>query len=550
MADPVRQYGPSPKISRRLQVEERLSAGGLQPVSGWWKSESLGGRGRAAPAASVQVVRQALEDLGGLFGAFGRYLASRADLLPVDACLHLSGLSERRSPTPLDQIQRLVLAEFGTDLEQVYTTFDPEPYRLDLFCQTHRALLNDERPVVVRLFHPDLEDLLGCDLEFLPLLEEVLHGPPWESLSVALEDFREDLRWQLDFRLQAQNLHRLAQDVQHFELLEVPTAYMDFSTAHLLTVERLPGRDLEGVIAGTDLTGLAPTSPTDLARDLCLAWLRQVLEGNLYPVEVSAANIIVLPGRRLAFGGGAFASLEVESQENVRQYLIAAAAQDPDKACDFLLREMRPAPGKGHGRLEELQQNFRQIVPFRDGSWSRLGASDSLAEHLFVHWRLVRQHGYLPRPHMVPFFRGLFSLVLCARQVAPGQDALREGLEDWRLTAGLDRFRKMVGLEQLGESADKYAAAALALPQQLERVLQQLNEGRLQVKVQPAGEEQERGQRNAGVVFLGLSALLLGLALWVGYLETVLDSLWIGWTGALLFIVLGVLLLRTIWRLR
>ena len=108
----------------------------------------------------------------------------------------------------------------------------------------------------------------------------------------------------------------------------------------------------------------------------------------------------------------------------------------------------------------------------------------------------------------------------------------------------------MISPGQIEDSADKYTNAALAVPQQLEQLLEQLNEDRLTVKVLPADASQKSNQPNVRVIFWGLSTLSLGLILWLDYIETIIDSIWVERLGALLFVLLGALLLRTIWRLR
>src|SRR5262245_42153793 len=53
-------------------------------------------------------LRFALERLGPVFAAFGRYLASRPDLLPLADCLELRQIEEPVEPLPLDVVQTLL----------------------------------------------------------------------------------------------------------------------------------------------------------------------------------------------------------------------------------------------------------------------------------------------------------------------------------------------------------------------------------------------------------------------------------------------------------
>ncbi len=61
---------------------------------------------------------------------------------------------------------------------------------------------------------------------------------------------------------------------------------------------------------------------------------------------------------------------------------------------------------------------LRQIVPFRDGSWTPSG--ESLAEHLFLYARTARECGYRPRRPLLELYRGLFAVALLSQRLARG----------------------------------------------------------------------------------------------------------------------------------
>jgi hypothetical protein len=59
--------------------------------------------------------RNALEDLGGLFAAFGQFLAWRADLLSTDYLGRLRQLKITVAPIPMGDVTRNISSELGAD---------------------------------------------------------------------------------------------------------------------------------------------------------------------------------------------------------------------------------------------------------------------------------------------------------------------------------------------------------------------------------------------------------------------------------------------------
>src|SRR5205814_1870731 len=163
---------------------------------------------------------------------------------------------------------------------------------------------------------------------------------------------------------------------------------------------------------------------------------------------------------------------------NLWNYLLAAANENSDKACSCLLKELRK---EGTAR-ENLQERFRQAMPFRDGGWNASSDNQSLAELLFEHWRFASECGYLPLMHLPAFFRGLFSVADSARRLTPKVDALMEGLRDVRLLAGIAEFREMISPQQFTDQMEKYAALMMYLPQSFDEALTLASEGRARLK--------------------------------------------------------------------
>jgi predicted unusual protein kinase regulating ubiquinone biosynthesis (AarF/ABC1/UbiB family) len=534
---------------RRGEVVERLAAYGL--ARGPHRVARAAGEGEGRASSRL---RAALEGLGPVFSCFGLYMATRVDLMSACDCVELAALPDRAPPATHAAVRDLFRREIGCAPEEAFPAFEEEPFESRLLYQSHRARLPDGAPAVVKIIRPEAEQRFLCDAELLHLLEGALAGvvPCGAPFKSAVADFTAALGQQMDFTCEARALETLARDAEEFGMVRAPSVQLGLCTARVMVVEELKGYCLgDGEFSRAEREGSAGARPrpsnvfdrTNLARLLCSVWLRQALFGHVFPVEPRPANVVVLSDGQVAFTGGLFAGLPAESQSNIWNYLTAAAAENPDRACSCLIREVRR---KGPpGGEEDLRHRLRQVVPFRDSEWYRDDDINRLAEHLVVHWRAAAECGYVPQPHLPSFYRGLFAIASTAQQLSPESDPLLEGLQDARMLAGLAQMREIVGLQQFGDHLDRYAAMMAGLPQRFDEMLTLASEGGARVRLRVPEAASRRHRKNSSAAF---AALLLAFAAAALLLPHVTASLvareWANGVNAVVFVACGALLLR------
>ena len=154
---------------RREQVLERLAAFGLtrgphrivRASRRWDHEASLGLK-----------LRLALSDLGPVFSSFGRYLATRVDLLPAADCLELEAIPDNATQMRYTDVVQSIENGIGCAPEEVFLSFESEPFESRLLYQLHHARLRQNgMPVVSKLVRPGTAAQLLCDLELLELVE-------------------------------------------------------------------------------------------------------------------------------------------------------------------------------------------------------------------------------------------------------------------------------------------------------------------------------------------------------------------------------------------
>ena len=352
---PLRALVPDRK-ARQREIERCLAEHGLL-------TRPRGVDARGGPADETGFARwlgSALTRLGPVYAAFGRYLASRPDLLRLSDCLELSALANRAEPAPAPAVLELVAAELPGAAADLFAEFAPEPVESGLLFQAHRARLRSGEEVVVRVVRPGVEASLALDLELLPLLAGLSDGRRGGlPFAAAVEDFRTALPQRLDLTAQADGLEALAADLERSPLVRVPRVLRELSGPRVIVLEWLAGTAIDNDPPPDKAPAVTAT------QHLAIAWLHQALLGRVLPVELRGAETLLPVGDGVIFTGGQFARPAASQQANLLGYLTAAADRDPDEAATHLLREMVATGPAGE---EEIRLLLRQVVPFRNSA--------------------------------------------------------------------------------------------------------------------------------------------------------------------------------------
>ena len=481
----------------------------------------------------VRRLRETLESLGPVFSSFGLYLASRVDLLSASDCLEFAEIQDSAEPSSPDAISALIRREIGRPLDEVFLSFEELPFESSLLFQKHYARLKGGRKVAIKLVRGETEEQLIQDVELLPLLKFALGFiRNYSAIDSAIDDFRFMLLRKIDLTHEANGLASLGRNAETFGLLSPASVEQTLCTPRMLTVECLPGTTLSELLSHS-----SENQTDDLARRLCVLWLRQALHGSVFPVEISPDDLVVLPGRQIGLAGGVFAGLTEESRSNLWNYLVATASDSPNQACAFLIKELTRSESLDSDG--ELQQRFRQVVAFRDTDWG----GNFFADHLFVQWRLANEHGYVAHQNLPSFFRGLYTVAQLARQLSSQRDAFAQALEDVRLITRMEWFKDMLGPDQFGMQMNQYAALMLELPQRLDEALTLVAEGRTEKSL--TRETYEYGHRkSSSAAMVALLLMLAASVLLVQHAGAIMNAAWADTVKALVFIALGACVLR------
>ena len=251
-------------------------------------------------SAPAEDLAKDLEKLGPTFIKLGQVLSTRADLLPGPYLEALERLQDQIEPFPFDEVERIVSGELGVRISKAFADFDPAPLAAASLSQVHRATMRDGRTVVVKVQRPDIRELIVSDLEALGEIAHFLDqhtelGKRYEFDNM-LVNLRKSLLRELDFTIEANNLHTIGQNLSEFEDIVVPEPVDDFTTTRVLTMEYISGKK----ITALNPLRLLEIDGSLLAEELWSAYLKQFLVDGLFHADPHPGNVFLTDDDRVA----------------------------------------------------------------------------------------------------------------------------------------------------------------------------------------------------------------------------------------------------------
>src|SRR5688500_12494392 len=247
-------------------------------------------------SAKAAAFRRRLVELGPAYVKLGQVLSTRPDLLPPAFIKELEKLQDDVDPIPFDVVEQTIEEELGGRISKLFNAFDDKPLGSASLGQVHAAELRDGRAVVVKVQRPDIRAQLAEDIEFFRevagfLVSHTRAGERVDLLGI-VQQLERALHDELDYRIEARSAMAFRLALAEFPRLLVPRVIEGYSTARVLTTERIRGVKIGDIPALTRIEhDLQP-----LADEFSKAYLKQITIDGHFHADPHPGNIfIVLP---------------------------------------------------------------------------------------------------------------------------------------------------------------------------------------------------------------------------------------------------------------
>ncbi len=283
-----------------------------------------------------QRLARALNEAGPSFIKLGQALSTRSDLLGEELAQDLSDLQDRLPPFPGSEARRIIEAELGDPVEDLYQEFENDALAAASIAQVHRAKTHDGRDVAVKVLRPGIEQAFRRDLELFRWVAGLVERtrPDLRRLKPVemIETIAGTVELEMDLRFEAAAASELAENFEDDPDFVVPEVDWALTAGRVLTTDWVSGcalDDREAIIkAGHD--------PLDILTKASAASFRQVFRDGFFHADVHPGNMFVTEaGQIAAVDFGIMGRLDLKTRKYVGTLLVAFLNRDYRRAAEI-----------------------------------------------------------------------------------------------------------------------------------------------------------------------------------------------------------------------
>jgi ubiquinone biosynthesis protein len=452
-----------------------------------------------------------LERLGPAFIKLGQLLSTRADLLPPAYLEALGRLQDSVEPFSFADVERVIQEDFGLRLSKGFASFEAEPIAAASLGQVHRAKLRDGRDVAVKVQRPNIREGLALDIatmeDIAGFLDRHTGAGRQFDFTQMVGEFRRSLTHELDYRREAQNLVRLADNLTTFKKIVIPRPVEDYSSARVLTMSFISGRKITEItpLIRQDLDGMG------LARELFRAYLHQIIIDGFFHADPHPGNVFLTDDGRIGLIDlGMVNRLSPARQDQLLKLLLAISEGNGDRAATLALQL-----GQAFDDLDEmgLRRDVQELVSgYQDLPLQQLQVGRVVLEVCGA----AGQHGIRLPPELTMLGKTLLNLDQVGRALAPDFD-VNAALRDEGPQLMQQRMRQSMSTANVFAAALETKEFVEQLPGRVNKLLDAVvrNELKLKIEVIDEGAVIHGLQKVANRITLGLllAALIVGAAM-------------------------------------
>ena len=487
-------------------------------------------------------IRLAIQELGPTFIKMGQMLSTRPDMVPPDIIKELEKLQDRIPPFSSQIARKIVEAELNRPIEEVFESFDEEPIAAASLSQVHRARLKKGQEVVAKIRRPDIVETIEADMAIMRWLAGIVERRVAEArfLNVVglVEELHADIKKELDFRNEANNLARFAHNFSGNRELKVPHVYEALCTPRLLVLEYIEGINISKI----DRLNEEGYDLKLIARRLSDILFESIFEHGFFHADPHPGNVFVLPNNVICLlDFGMMGTLSAVEKANVASIVLGIATRD-EKMTTRALLDLAST----RDRLDEQQFQMdvsRHLQRYAYVSLNRLRLGEMLQDEL----RLITTHHLRFPTNLVWLTKAIATVENITSRLDP-QINMIEYIRPFAEGMLKHQFNPLREARELGSAALEFLDLLKDLPYEIRSAIRRLREGHIRMEIEQVGQDETRKTVNRVTnrlsVAIIIAALLVGSSLLVvSKLPPLVSSISIiGLTGFAIAAIMGLFL--------
>ena len=160
----------------------------------------------------------------------------------------LGALRDAAPKVRFDDMRKVIEAELGEPVGDVFATFDEEPVAAASIGQVYRATLHDGREVAVKVQYPGVAAAVRADMQNLGMILRLMKQvAPGIDVKATAEEVRSRIGEELDYELEAQHQRSLARIFRDHPFIVVPDVMTSLSREKVIVTEFVRGAGFDAI---------------------------------------------------------------------------------------------------------------------------------------------------------------------------------------------------------------------------------------------------------------------------------------------------------------
>jgi len=377
------------------------------------------------PIPTPVKVRMMLEELGPTYVKMGQIVSSQSSVIPLEWGVELEKLQSSVPAFPSEQVREIVYEELKAYPEELYASFEPQPFAAASTAQVHRATLKDGTPVAIKVQRPHIFNQMKADIGIMQNAARVISARSELARSIdlvgMLEEFGSNVLRELDYTGETYNALRLTKNLAEIPTARVPYTYTELSTSKVLTLEFVQGVKINN-IAAIEAAGL---DRKELARTTLRALIKMLLIDGFFHADPHPGNVLVnlQTGVVTFIDTGMVGELDLQQRINLIQLLVAIQQVDVQGMAQVM--KNMSVPFVDQVDEKSYYYDFERTI----GRYFFGGAQAGFGEIVNVMLNLLREHGLRLNPNLTMAIKALMQAEAISTTLTPEGGMLADGVQ-------------------------------------------------------------------------------------------------------------------------
>lgn len=450
-------------------------------------------------------MRLVLEELGPTFIKFGQLLSTRADILPPNYVEEFAKLQDSVPPFSFAEVKVEIRKELGSDIFDLFASFEQEPIGAASIAQAHRATLKSGEDVVIKIRRPGIKALVETDIEALMLLALVAekHLPNSDIYDPVgqVREMARTIRKEMDLSLEGRTIERFAANFAGDSTVYFPKVYWPYTTKALLTMEMIAGikiSDVNGLVgAGLDLKLIARRGAD--------AFIKMVLEHGFFHGDPHPGNILILPDNVICLlDFGMTGRIDPFLKTHLTDILMAILKRDAEEVISLLIYS---------GDITDsvnIRALRRDISEFIEKYYDLSLQEFQVGQLLIDFTEIIAEYRIKFHPDLLLLAKAFMTIESLGRQLDPDFD-MTTHLRPLMAKEIRGRLSPKSALKEMYGNLNSYVNLLRSLPKDIKEILNRINRDKFKIDLEHRGLDRYIKELDKSINRLSSSMIIAAL---------------------------------------